>query len=193
MNELTAHIADMFEHGGPVIWVIFAVSLYGMALVGERWLRYRSAEREIAAALGEGGDWSHALVAPLADAGRSRHDGESREELADRVRNAYVEQAAQMELRLGAISVIATLLPMLGILGTVVGMIAAFNAIALHGTGDPKILADGVAQALLTTEAGLITSIPLLYLHQLLVDRADRIVRRLDECAARIVHQTARE
>ncbi len=190
MSHLLNHLSDMFRHGGPVIWIIFLVSLYGVTLVVERWLRYRNAEEEIAAALRKEGEWGGGLLQPMVEASLPNGDGESKEALADRVRNAYAEAAAQMEIRLGAISVLGSLLPMLGILGTVVGMIAAFNAIAIHGAGDPKILADGISQALLTTEAGLITSIPLVYLHQLLADRADRIVRRLDECAARLLHRS---
>jgi biopolymer transport protein ExbB len=108
--------------------------------------------------------------------------------MIERTRTTFMAEGGLIEKRLGGVAVIGSLLPMLGLLGTVVGMITAFNAIAMHGTGDPKILADGISQALLTTEAGLVTSIPLLYIHHILADRADLLVQKLDTFATHALH-----
>ena len=79
------------------------------------------------------------------------------------------------------------LAPLLGLLGTVTGMIATFQAITLFGTGDPKLMADGISQALVTTVLGLVVAIPLLFLHSLLSARSRSLVRILDEQAAGLI------
>ncbi len=109
-------------------------------------------------------------------------------ERIEKVRVAFMEESAVIEKHLGTIAVVATLLPMLGLLGTVMGMIAAFNAIAAHGTGNPRIVADGIAEALITTEAGLLSSIPLIYLHRIVTNRSEQLLRRLDEFTTHLLH-----
>lgn len=78
---------------------------------------------------------------------------------------------------LGAISNIA---PMLGFLGTVTGLISAFNVIAMHGTGDPNLLADGVSEALITTEFGLFVGIPALGAYHYLRGRVERLMHEME-------------
>jgi biopolymer transport protein ExbB len=78
---------------------------------------------------------------------------------------------------LGAISNIA---PMLGFLGTVTGLITAFNVIAVQGTGDPKLMADGVSEALITTEFGLFVGIPALGAYHYLRAKVDRLLHEME-------------
>lgn len=194
-----ASVTVTFEQGGIVMWPILFFSVYAMALVVERWLSYRAAEMEILRNLSSALELSTytdkdqeqfgggGITGRIASAVfTNRHIRYS--DLVDKVRHAFADESAGLEKHLGAISVIATLLPMLGLLGTVVGMIIAFNAIALHGTGDPKILANGISQALITTEAGLVASIPIIYLHQILAARVERLIRKLDEYATHLTH-----
>ena len=199
MENVTAHVAELFDKGGAVMWVILVVSVYGGALVFERWLKYGSAERatkahlEIVSSVTTLTEEDVAKMKETAATGRiAKTVWESRnldrESVAEKARTRFMTEGGHIEKRLGGVAVIASLLPMIGLLGTVVGMITAFNAIALHGTGDPKILADGISQALLTTEAGLITSIPLMYLHHILSDKADLLTRRLDAFTMHILH-----
>ncbi|MDH4185188.1 MAG: MotA/TolQ/ExbB proton channel family protein [Nitrospinota bacterium] len=195
------HLTDLFQKGGPVQYVILAASVYGAALVFERWIKYRALDLRISNMLNhvyecqqvdgkvmEGMDKNDSAGRIAWTAWDNRKMGKTG--IMEKVRVRFMTEETYITRRLGAVAVIASLLPMLGLLGTVVGMIAAFNAIAIHGTGDPKILADGISQALLTTEAGLITSIPLLYLHQILVDKADILTRKLDTFATHIVQIT---
>ena len=74
----------------------------------------------------------------------------------------------------------ATTAPLLGLLGTVMGMIQLFEVITLHGTSDPKLLAGGISVALVTTEAGLMVAIPLQLLHTFLSNRVDRLVAKME-------------
>ena len=82
------------------------------------------------------------------------------------------------------VKLLAAVAPLLGLLGTVVGMIVTFQAISLFGTGDPKLMADGISQALVTTALGLIVAIPLLFLHSLVSSRSKALIHILDEQAA---------
>ncbi len=98
-----------------------------------------------------------------------------------RMHEVVIYEVPRLERYLSLISVIATIEPMLGLLGTVVGMIRAFTVIALKGTGDPQELAGGISEALITTEAGLIVAIPLIYLHSVLASRVDMITADIEK------------
>ena len=87
----------------------------------------------------------------------------------------FAGEVPKLEMGLSWISVFASTAPLLGLLGTVMGMIELFNVITMHGTSDPKLLAGGISIALVTTEAGLIVAIPLQLLHTLLVNISDSV------------------
>ena len=77
--------------------------------------------------------------------------------------------------------------PLLGLLGTVIGMIETFQAITLFGTGDPKLMAGGISQALVTTMLGLIVAAPLLFMHSYAENYSKSIISFLEEKASGIV------
>jgi biopolymer transport protein ExbB len=97
------------------------------------------------------------------------------------------EQPALDRFR-SAISVIAAVAPLLGLLGTVTGMIATFDVITQFGTGDPQLLSGGISEALLTTQMGLAVAIPTLLIGNLLASWADRITSNLEVSALRMVN-----
>jgi biopolymer transport protein ExbB len=76
--------------------------------------------------------------------------------------------------------VVAAVAPLLGLLGTVTGMIETFQAITLFGAGDPKMMSSGISQALITTQLGLVVAIPVLLLHSFLKGRANGLIEVLD-------------
>ena len=80
----------------------------------------------------------------------------------------------------------------MGLLGTVIGMIETFQAITLFGTGDPKLMADGISQALVTTMLGLITAVPLLFIHNQLDTRSREIVQIIEEQAIGKIASTSK-
>lgn len=90
-------------------------------------------------------------------------------------------------IRVKAIKLIATVAPLLGLLGTVIGMIETFQAITLFGTGDPKLMAGGISQALVTTMLGLIVAAPLLFMHSHAENYSNSIIAFLEEKASGIV------
>jgi len=102
-----------------------------------------------------------------------------------------LRENAKLELGLNFLKLIAAVAPLLGLLGTVTGMIRTFQAITLFGTGDPQIMADGISEALVTTVLGLVTAIPILLLHSFASSAARASQQTLDEQAAGLVAQRA--
>jgi len=108
-----------------------------------------------------------------------------------RLDEAVLKEIPALETWLPAIKMIAAVGPLMGLLGTVTGMILTFQQITLFGTGDPKIMADGISQALVTTVMGLVVAIPMVLIHAYLAGRSKNIVQILDEEAAGIIAEHA--
>ena len=104
---------------------------------------------------------------------------------------AILKETPALEARISIIKVIAAIAPMMGLLGTVTGMIATFQSIQLFGTGDPKLMAGGISMALITTVQGLIAALPLMLLHAVVVARSKSIVQVLEEQSAGIIAEHA--
>ncbi|MCK5728912.1 MAG: MotA/TolQ/ExbB proton channel family protein [Methylococcales bacterium] len=97
---------------------------------------------------------------------------------------AITREIPALERGLPMIKLLAAVAPLLGLLGTVTGMIATFQSISLFGTGDPKLMANGISQALVTTMLGLCIAIPLLFLHSIVAARSRTLIQILDEQTA---------
>jgi len=104
---------------------------------------------------------------------------------------AILRETAPLESGLSFIKVMYVIAPLLGLLGTVVGMIATFQMITLYGTGDPRSMAGGISQALVTTVLGLVVAIPLTILHSVLQSMARRQTQVLEEQSAGIIARMA--
>lgn len=100
----------------------------------------------------------------------------------------FSAQVPKIESGLTWVSVFAATAPLLGLLGTVMGMIELFDVITMHGTSDPKLLAGGISIALVTTEAGLIVAIPLQLLHTFLANRADALRGRMEKAGLAVLN-----
>lgn len=105
--------------------------------------------------------------------------------------DAVLKEVSVLDRGLGTLKVLAAVSPLIGLLGTVVGMIVTFQAITLWGTGEPKIMAGGISQALVTTVQGLVAAIPLLLLHSLAHGRARLIQQILEEQSAGLIARRA--
>ncbi|MDX1459826.1 MAG: MotA/TolQ/ExbB proton channel family protein [Xanthomonadales bacterium] len=104
---------------------------------------------------------------------------------------AILRETAPMESGLSFIKVLYVVAPLLGLLGTVVGMIATFQMITLFGTGDPRMMAGGISTALVTTVLGLVVAIPLTLFHSFLQGKAKSLIQVLEEQAAGIIARLA--
>jgi biopolymer transport protein ExbB len=96
-------------------------------------------------------------------------------------------EATILERNVGVLSTIANLTPLLGLLGTVSGMIKTFNAISVQGMGNPAPLAGGIAEALITTATGLCVAIPTLVGHHFLKDKSSTLIFEMEEDSIRLV------
>jgi biopolymer transport protein ExbB len=96
-------------------------------------------------------------------------------------------EAVILEKRVGILATIANLTPLLGLLGTVSGMIKTFNVISVQGVGNPAALAGGIAEALITTATGLCVAIPTLVCHRILRDKAESLIFEMEENSIKII------
>lgn len=121
------------------------------------------------------------LAAGLSNA----HHG--REVMKESIEEAAGHVVHELERYLNTLGTIASIAPLLGLLGTVVGMIRVFAQIMVHGTGNASALAGGISEALITTAAGLSVAIPALVMHRYYTGRIDAIVVRLEQQTIKLV------
>lgn len=115
------------------------------------------------------------------------------ETLSLKLDEAILRETPRIERGLVTLAILAAVAPMLGLLGTVSGMIETFQSITLFGTGDPKLMSGGISQALVTTELGLAVAIPILLIHSALSSKSNRLIQILDEESAAIVARNAEQ
>lgn len=96
-------------------------------------------------------------------------------------------ESAILEKRVGILSTISNLTPLLGLFGTVLGMIKTFNVISLQGVGNPTLLAGGIAEALISTAAGLSVAIPSLVCYRILRDKVGSLIFEMEENSIKII------
>lgn len=174
---------ERLQQGGIVGYVIMALGAFGLMLVIYRLLYTAWIGRKIRHQLDD-------LARPSPDnpLGRVLAVGQTNQgvdlmNLELRIDEAVLRETPRLTRGEALIKLLAGIAPLLGLLGTVVGMIITFQSISLFGTGDPKLMANGISQALITTAQGLIVAIPLLFLHTLVTTRSRALVRILEEQA----------
>ena len=121
----------------------------------------------------------------------SEPDAMETEALELKIDEAILKEVPRLEKYHSIIKVFAAVAPLLGLLGTVVGMIVTFQALTLFGTGDPKLMAGGISQALVTTMLGLIVAIPLVFLHSVLTSWSGTLIEVLEEQSAGLIARHA--
>jgi biopolymer transport protein ExbB len=119
------------------------------------------------------------------------HQGADVEALELKLGEAILRETPKFNAMLPLLKIISVVAPLLGLLGTVTGMIITFQAITLYGAGDPKLMAGGISTALVTTVLGLVVAIPTVFLHTLVSSRARRLTQILQEEAAGILAEQA--
>ena len=118
-----------------------------------------------------------------------QHKSGSRSAAEKIAREQLLGELPQLNKYLNTVAVIAGAAPLLGLLGTVSGMINLFGAVTYYGTGDPKFLAGGISEALITAKTGLMIAIPALFIHDYLRNRRDRLVADLEKHALTILNR----
>ena len=116
-------------------------------------------------------------------------DSAAIERLELKLDDLILQETPAIRSRLSTLKVLAGVAPLLGLLGTVTGMVETFDVITLFGSGDAKLMAGGISQALVTTALGLSAAIPILLLHSIANSRSRRIVESLEEQTAGLLAQ----
>lgn len=181
--------AERIQQGGMIGYIIIVLGLIGAAMVLSRLWLLRGIGRKMREQLADLSDYrsDNPLGRVLAVAGESPDS--SVETLELQLDEAVLRELPVLERGQAFIKLLIAVAPLLGLLGTVTGMIQVFQSITLHGSGDPRLMAGGIAQALVTTMLGLEVAIPLSFLYSLLVARSRTLVNILDEQSAGILSQ----
>lgn len=178
------------EDGGIVGWVIVAVGIFGLLLALWKFLSLSATagkiRKQMKSDTANQGNPLGRVMAVYTDNPNSEI-----ETLELKLDEAILRETAPIESTLSFIKVLYVVAPLLGLLGTVVGMIHTFQMITLFGTGDPKMMAGGISTALVTTVLGLVAAIPLTLLHSYLHSKAKGVIQILEEQAAGIIARLA--
>ena len=191
---------EIVRAGGPLMWPIILCSIGAAAIVLERlWtlqdkrvvppeltqkvrqlIAANQINDKVIAALQHNSPLGKLLAAALANRHRSR------EVIMERLEDSGRHVVHELERFLSTLGTIAGVSPLLGLLGTVTGIIKSFNAIQAGGMGDPRALSGGIAEALIATAAGLCVAIPALISYRFLRGKVERIVVEMEKDAVRI-------
>ncbi len=192
---------DFFIRGGPLMYPILLCSVIGWAIFMERIFAFINVRRDLAPLQKEidnhlqmnNADKAVALCrqkkSPLAKILLVvlKNRGSQRSYLKSLAEEVGEREAVALQRYLGLLGTIANITPLLGLLGTVLGMIKAFNVIAIEGMGTPATLGGGISEALITTAAGLTIAVPMILLHRYLSSRSERLVLELEEATMQII------
>jgi biopolymer transport protein ExbB len=173
---------ERINQGGFVGYIILLILIAGLAMGVLQFLFLRKESQTIENELGSG-NYSESSTLGKLNSIYSKYKGDTPEELEAQLEDVLAKAAPALEKNLSIIKLLAAVAPLLGLLGTVIGMIETFQAITLFGTGDPKLMAGGISQALVTTMLGLIAAVPLLFVHNILDSRSRAISQIYEEQA----------
>lgn len=187
----TPDLLDRIEQGKVVGYIIIGLGAVGILLAVQRMLALFGVSGAVRSQMRKpdqpkkGNPLGRVLMAY-----QDNQDADL-ETLSLKLDDAILKELPRLEWGLNTVKVLAAVAPLLGLLGTVTGMIVVFQQITLFGTGDPKLMAGGISQALVTTVLGLCAAIPLLLLHALASGQSRGVVQVLEEQSAGIVARHA--
>ena len=183
-------LTERIQQGGYVGYTIIGMGIIGLLIALWRLVFLQGAGRRIRAQLrNSSARKDNALGRILAV--YEEHQTGNLDALALKLDEAIMREAPILERYQGILKVFAAVAPLLGLLGTVVGMIITFQQLTLFGTGDPKLMAGGISQALITTVLGLIVAIPLVLLHSVVSSSSQGLVEILEEQSAGLIARRA--
>jgi len=192
LNSLVArpNLQERVQQGGLVGYLIIALGIIGLLIALERMVVLGIASRKVSAQLNSDTPSSGNALGRVLSVYDDNKAADT-ETLELKLSEAIFKETPALNRALLFIKIISVVAPLMGLLGTVTGMINTFQAITLYGTGDPKLMAGGISQALVTTVLGLTVAIPMVLLHTLVSGRSKRIVQVLQEQSAGIIARHA--
>lgn len=187
LNQQRSTLFEYYKAGEEVGYIITAVFFIGLLIALERIIVLTLVGGKIRAQLKNLAQPSQQN--PLGRILRVYHENKTAdvENLELKLDEAILRETPKVDRGIGLIKLFSAVAPLLGLLGTVIGMILTFQQITLYGTGDPKLMAGSISLALVTTAQGLVAAIPLLFVHSIVSAKAKSILHVLDEQAAGII------
>ncbi|MBP8717945.1 MAG: MotA/TolQ/ExbB proton channel family protein [Candidatus Atribacteria bacterium] len=192
---------ELFQKGGFLMYPIFFCSLLAIAIFFERMFYLKSIKtstRKFSNRISDlirKGNINFAITAcrknysPISQiilAALLKY-GSSREEIKEAIENTANKEVIVLEKNLPILATVGNIAPLLGLLGTVFGMIKGFQVISALGVGNPEALAGAISEALLTTAFGLSVAIPTIVAYNYLVQRVDRQIKEMESTSAEIL------
>jgi biopolymer transport protein ExbB len=185
---------EMIKHGGPTLVVLVICSVYTVTLIIERFMFYREAQGDTIGMLTkikQAGTLAEALSALehapgisgriLRTALESSRDGYSPEQVEQLVQGEVTKELIGMEKFLPQLDSMVTMCPLIGLLGTTIGMIRSFSIVAAIGMSDPTKLAGGISEALINTATGLAVAIPALFAFNYFTGKKEAILMDMEK------------
>ncbi len=200
-------IFDIISKGGPVMWPLLILSVVALGITIERFYNLRRAmidpgklmnkvkqalkNRDSRVAVG----YCDATPGPVARVLSAAIDllGLSSEEIKEGVEEAFLDETPRLERGLATLSTIITISPLLGLLGTITGLMKLFQVIAGGEIGNSEALSGGIAEALITTATGLIIAIIFLILHNLLATQVEKIMNQMEKAVTELLNFIRKE
>ena len=195
-----------FIEGGMMMWLLGALSILGLGTILERTAYFLKNERdlkgnfkdEIIKLVRAGGEEEAIKLCERTNNSVSRtvksillaykYENDMYESKEKLMKEKALEQIEKLERRLSILGIVSYISPMAGLLGTVLGMIKSFKAIAIQGAGDPNVVANGISEALITTAAGLLIAIPAIIAYNLFNRKADKIMMEIEKTSTALIN-----
>jgi len=195
---LDFNLLSQMDKGGPIMWVIFVAACIAFGMLIWQGIRvyslikiarsdYQSLLNDPASNIVNAGEETSPAALMLRQ--MNWKEVYNKDDLIKEMNIQLAGITPHIEGSLPTIATLGALLPMLGLLGTVTGMINVFEVIALHGTGKPEEMAAGISQALLTTASGLIFAIPVIFLHHLLSQKVNELMVTTSQTMQILIHK----
>ena len=181
-------IQDRINQGGIVGYCIIGLGIIGLLIAIVRFIGLTNDSRKVAAQLKRDSASTDNPLGRVLAAYESNANADT-ETIELKLSEAALKEMPRLTKGLLFIKVISVVAPLMGLLGTVTGMIKTFQVITLYGAGDPKMMAGGISQALMTTVLGLVVAIPMVLLHTIVSGQSRKVINILQSQSAGLVAQ----
>ena len=210
LNQLTYKLSlwEQIPKGGPLVWPILAILAIGGLIALERLFFLLRRKIKLERVVSQIESSAAAQNWPACQETCARYAKNPvirviragltsrklpREEMENTVQEAILGEIPPMERFLSTMGMLAAIAPLVGLLGTVTGMIDTFHVITMHGTGDPRMMSGGISEALVTTMLGLSVAIPIMFVHTLLNREVENTVGLMEEKAVALINIIQRQ
>lgn len=188
----TAGLTERIQQGGVVGYIILGLAVIGILLALWRMIALNAESGRIKKQMTDDLPNSNNALGRVMAVYEKNKDTDT-ETLELHLGEAIISEVPKLTNGINWIKIISVVAPLLGLLGTVTGMIDVFETMSLFGTGDPKLMAGGISQALITTVLGLVAAIPCVFLHTMTNNRSRALVQILEERATGILARKAEQ